>query len=67
MYFVDFEERNDGLWFAMFHLSDSGEKIQDTPFLFEAKNAVQSLCDFYNSMYDLSKSILNNYKEDSSL
>lgn len=67
MYFVDFDERSDGNWYAVCHFSENGELIQDTAFLFEAKDSAQIICDFSNSLHDILKSNVNNYMEDSCL
>lgn len=67
MYFVDIDKRTDGTWYSVCHFSEDGELIQDTPFLFEAKDSVQRICDFSNALYDSFKSTVNHHMEDSCL
>lgn len=68
MYFVDCIEKNGYKWYAVCHLSkiDHGDKVVDTPYLV-AKKAVSSTCDFYNSLFEFSKSVLSINKEVDSL
>ena len=68
MYFVDCKEQDGYKCYAVCHLSkiDHGDKVVDTPYLVGEKS-VSSMCDFYNALFDFSKSVLRINKEVDSL
>lgn len=59
MYFVDCIEKEGDKLYAVCHLNkiDHGDKVVDSPYL-AAPKAVQSMCDFYNALFEFSKNII---------
>lgn len=53
MYFVEVSDNRS----RVYRLDDSGDRIYVTPFILGVKNS-QAICDFYNALYDFSKSII---------